>query len=211
MYGISRMSLADGKRYRIVIDNGTSFMLYKGECAKYNLSEGCTVTQEVYGEIYALLSKRAVLRAEYLLKDRDYTEGQLKNKLIMSGYPEDIAVCTVELMKEYGFVNDYAYACGFIEDKSQRMSRRAIEYKLLEKYVPKEIVKEAFEKNEKENGEDFERQAFFNLYKKRNVDYGQLEQKDRRKLINYFISKGFIYENIVSYLREMNKFNENGT
>ena len=64
-------------RVRIVLDDGLSFVLYKGELRRYHLCEGQEIAQEVYKEIMEeVLPKRAKLRAMNLLKARAYTEKQ---------------------------------------------------------------------------------------------------------------------------------------
>ena len=114
-------------------------------------------------------------------------------------------------MQEYGYVNDYNYAESFVRNKSHLMSKRELEYKLLENHIAKDIVKQVLEDSHEEADENTEKRAFFNLYRKKNVNYGQLDAKEKQKLIGYFLRKGFLYDDIVSYFREIEKFNENET
>lgn len=208
---ISGIVPLDKRKSRVYLDGEFAFVLYKSECARFGLKEDEELTPEVYEAISGVLHKRALNRAVYLLKDRDYTEGQLTKKLSESGYPADVVGDAVARMKDYGYVNDYNYAESFVRNKASMMSRRELEYKLAEKFVPRDIIKQVLSDYFETSGEDAERQAFFGLYRKKNVNYGELEVKDKQKLINYFLRKGFLYENIVAYLRETDKLNENGT
>ncbi len=208
---ISGIVPLDKRKSKVYLDGEFAFVLYKSECARFGLKEDEELTPEVYEAISGVLHKRALNRTVYLLKDRDYTEGQLTKKLSESGYPTDIVNEAVAQMKDYGYVNDYNYAESFVRNKASMMSRRELEYKLAEKFVPRDIIKQVLSDYFETSGDDAERQAFFSLYRKKNVNYGELEVKDKQKLINYFLRKGFLYENIVSYLREKDKLNENGT
>ena len=185
--------------------------MYKNECARFGVKEDEELTPEVYEAISGVLHKRALNRAVYLLKDRDYTEERLKNKLKESGYPDDAVIASVEKMKQYGYVNDYNYAESYVRNKSGMLSKRELEYKLSEKLVPRDIIRQVVSEFFDNSEEDTERQAFFNLYRKKNVDYYELDDKEKQKLFNFFLRKGFSYENIVSYLREIDKLYENGT
>lgn len=208
---VSGMVPIDKRKVKVYLDGEFAFVLYKSECARFGLEENEELTPEVYEAISGVLHKRAQNRAVYLLKDRDYTEGRLKNKLRESGYPEDAVIASVEKMKLYGYVNDYNYAESFVRNKVGMMSRRELEYKLTEKLVPRDIIRQVMSEFFEASDEDAERQAFFNLYRKKNVNYAELEERDKQRLLNFFLRKGFSYENIVSYLHETDKLYENGT
>lgn len=208
---ISRIVPLDKRKSSVYLDGEFAFVLYKTECARFGLRENEELTPEIYAAVSGVLYKRALNRAGYLLKDKDYTEGQLTKKLSEAGYPVETVNEVVACMKNYGYVDDSDYAERFVENKACIMSRRELEYKLTEKLVPRDIIKKILSDYFEASGEDAQRQAFFRLYGKKNVNYEKLEAKDKQKLINSFLRKGFLYEEIISYLREADKFNENGT
>ena len=201
----------DKRKVKVYLDGEFAFVLYKSECARFGLEENEELTPEVYEAISGVLHKRAQNRAVYLLKDRDYTEGRLKNKLRDSGYPEDAVIASVEKMKHYGYVNDYNYAESFVRNKAGIMSRRELEYKLTERLVPRDIIRQVTSEFFELSDGDEERKAFVNLYRKKNVNYAELDENGKQRLLYFFLRKGFSYENIVSYLREIDKLYENGT
>ena len=101
-------------RFRVYLDEQFAFVLYKGEIFRYHLEEGTELSEKDYQEIrQTIVLKRAKLRAMHLLTDMDRTEYQLKNKLIMGGYPEDIAEQALEYVKSFGYINDREYARRF--------------------------------------------------------------------------------------------------
>ena len=80
------------------MDDGTEFVLYRGEAKKYRLGEGAELSDNEYGELlYDVVGKRAKKRALHLLEKMDRTERQLRDKLRQGGYPP---VC-VELFSLY--------------------------------------------------------------------------------------------------------------
>ena len=79
------------KRSEVTVDGSLRFVLYDSEIRKYGISESEEIDEAVIDEIMnSLLSDRAQKRAMNLLKDRDYTEARLREKLLEGGYPEEI-------------------------------------------------------------------------------------------------------------------------
>ena len=77
-------------RKLVYLDEGTpAFCLYTKEIKKYELAEGSIISEEVYGKIVELLSKRARERCLYLLESMARTERQLRDKLKDAYYPEE--------------------------------------------------------------------------------------------------------------------------
>ena len=75
-------------RSRVTLEDGRSFVLYKGEMRILKLKENTDLSEEVYRNIMeTVLPKRAKLRAMNLLKTRAYTEYGLRKKLAEGGYP----------------------------------------------------------------------------------------------------------------------------
>ena len=85
------------KRTRVYLDGTFAFVLYKGELRKYQIREGMELEEEALWELQTkVLPKRAKLRAMNLLKNRQYTEKQLMDKLQLGGYSQEIAQEAVE-------------------------------------------------------------------------------------------------------------------
>ena len=116
-------------RFQVYLDGESAFVLYKGELRRYHLEKGEELSEEDYEEIRQnIVLKRAKLRAVHLLTDMDRTEYQLKNKLLMGGYPEDIADQAMEYVKSFGYINDREYARRFVENKKHVKSRSCLLY-----------------------------------------------------------------------------------
>ena len=76
MTGISR------SRYRVYVDGQFAFVLYRGELRELGIEEQKEISDACYRKIMTqVLPQRAKKRAMNLLETRDYTSGQLREKL----------------------------------------------------------------------------------------------------------------------------------
>ena len=67
------------KKVLVYIDYKEAFAVYKGELRKFNISVQGIIDDSTYDELIKVLSKRAVIRAMSLLKNKDYTRAELIN------------------------------------------------------------------------------------------------------------------------------------
>jgi len=125
-----------------------------------------------------------------LLKSRDYTETEIRAKLDSRKYGGDIIIKTVDKLKELGFINDRRYLENYIEFRldSTDDSVSMMKYKLLEKGVKNDIIEELF--NKINNPEQVDAGKIKKIIAKK-VKSGPVIEKNRVKLYNYLISKGF--------------------
>ena len=75
---IEKIEPIHAKKKKVIMQDGRCFALYNSEIYRYKLSEGEELSEELYGEIGTVLKKRAKERLMGLLKNRDYTEYQLR-------------------------------------------------------------------------------------------------------------------------------------
>lgn len=181
-------------RFQVYLDGESAFVLYKGELLRYHLEEGGELSEEDYQEIRQnIILKRAKLRAMHLLTDMDRTEYQLKNKLLMGGYPEDIVDMAMEYVKSFGYINDREYARRFVESKKHVKSRRELYALLSGKGLEPALIEEALE--EYCSGGDAE-EAIRNILHKKRFNLENPTQKELQKIYALLARKGFRYEDI---------------
>lgn len=181
-------------RFRVYLDEQFAFVLYKGEIFRYHLEEGAELSEKDYQEIrQTVVLKRAKLRAMHLLIDMDRTEYQLRNKLIMGGYPEDIAEQALEYVKSFGYINDREYARRFAENRKGIKSRKELYALLSGKGLDSALIEEVLE--ECCSGEDTET-AIHNLLRRKRFDPEHSTVKERQKMYAFLARKGFQYEDI---------------
>lgn len=189
---ITKLQWLDKKKCIVYIDYEIAFVLYKGDLRKYDLKEGEAFTKETMHEImHQLLPKRAKLRLLHLLEKRDYTEQQLRRKLIEGKYPEKVIEEAIAYVKEYGYVNDENYARRYFECYGGRKSKGEIRRKLREKGISSAVIAAATEEWLDAGGGRNEDGIIETLLIKRHFDVHCHEWKEWNKQEMYLLGKGF--------------------
>lgn len=195
---ITQISELDKKRMMVRTDEGISFALYKGEIRKFGLKEGQELTGEVYEEIRSeILIKRARKRAMFLLEKMDRTESQLRDKLRQSFYGEDIIEDAISYVKSYHYVDDSRYARTYVRYQKERKSRRQIKIDLMQKGVDREIIDLAIET---EYESETEQDLILKWVEKRHYSIGTSDIKEKQKMYQFLMRKGFRSEDILRVL-----------
>lgn len=188
-------------RYKIDIDGQFRFVLYKGELHTYHVKEGERISDEFLKEILSeILPKRAKLRSMNLLKSREYTEYQIREKLRQGLYPEEAIDEAVEYVKSYRYIDDRRYAKDYIVYYSESRSRGRIEQDLFRKGISKELIRTVYEEDlSGENLPDeiplMEKWLEKKGYNKENADY-----QEKQKMGAFLYRKGFSLDNIEKLL-----------
>lgn len=188
-------------RYKIDIDGQFRFVLYKGELHTYHVKEGERISDGFLEEILSeVLPKRAKLRSMNLLKSREYTEYQIREKLRQGLYPEEAIDEAVEYVKSYRYIDDRRYAKDYIVYYSESRSRGRIEQDLFRKGISKELIRTVYE--EDMSGENLpdeipliEKWLEKKGYNKENADY-----QEKQKMGAFLYRKGFSLDNIEKIL-----------
>ena len=139
------------------------------------------------------LEKRAKLRAMHLLERMDRTEAELRSKLKLDLYPEDIIETAIQYVKGFGYINDRGYASRFVESRHGSKSKLEIKMSLLHKGISKEIVSEVLEEYYEEQDESI---AIQKLLEKKRFSSESATEEEKKKMYGYLIRKGFRYEDV---------------
>ena len=190
-----------GGRYKIVLDNGTVFPLYKKELEQLKLAKGVQLSQEGFQEIKeTILLKRGKRRGLYLLEKQSRSERNLIGKLQEGFYPEDVILQVVEYLKSFGYLSDENLAGHIVERRKFQKSYREIIAILQSKGIDQETIDEVMDKYYEKDGE---KEAIKYLMDKKRVNLDSITEKDKNKLFNYLARKGFSYDSIVSSFKQM--------
>lgn len=194
-YLITDIKDLTSKKKLVYINYEPAFALYSGEVFKYNLKAESYISEQTYDEIITILSKRALTRALYLFKDKDYTEYEIKSKLLKAYYPEQSIEYSTKYLKDNHFINDRRYAYNYITFKSGSYSSKVIVNKLMQKGIASDDIDAAFEEFTSDNSES-EYNTLINLiYKKlKSKSVIDLSYEEKQKLIAYMCRKGFSYD-----------------
>ena len=186
-----------GTKAKVCVDNGVTFMLYKGEIQKFSLEKDGLLPEELYDKIInEILLKRAKLRCMNLLKNRDYTMYQLVTKLRQGGYPEAVIEGATAYVASFGYIDDFRYARTYIMSAGQTKSRRQIERNLLQKGISKEQICAAYAQCSVEEDTTQEQKLIEKLLEKKRFDSQNATYADRQKIAAFLYRKGFSMDDI---------------
>ena len=192
---IQEISPLKSKKYRILLEDGFSFVLYKGEKDRYSLEEGMELSEELWLEIRnGILAKRAKKRAMHLLEKMDRTEKQLRDKLTENGYPNDLVDEAVEYVRSYHYIDDRRYAENYIRYRQESKSRILLKNELLRKGISSQIIDEAMEAEYHMDP----RTLIDQWLKKKGYSSSEQDPEKERKIGQFLLRKGFSWEDIRS-------------
>lgn len=196
---ITDIEQIDKKRFRIYIEEEYLLLLYITDLRKYKLEVNQVISKEEYLEIYnEVVLRRAKLKAMLLLKSRDYTQKELRMKLVRYYYPDQAVDDALSYVMSYGYIDDERYAKNYVRYKMNVKSRRQIEYALMQKGLDKYLIEQAFDE---EYGT--ESHAIENAIRKKIGSLERIEElskEDRQKIGAYLFRKGFSWDEIQSYM-----------
>lgn len=182
----------DKRKSKVILDEGFTLVLYRGELKRFDLKEGEELSQEIYEKIVnEVLKKRARERVLFLLKASDKTEKELTKRLKEGFYPQEAIDYAIGFLKAHHYIDDEEYGRRYVEFHSRRKSRRQIQYELRQKGLSGELIEEVL----REQPVDEEAQVLAYIRKK-HLEPEKLEFKERRKVMAALGRKGFSYEAI---------------
>lgn len=198
---IMQITELDKKRVKIMLEDRTFFVLYKGEKMQYDLSEGGDLSEEQFQEIrQEILIKRARRRALHLLERMDRTESQLRIKLTQGYYPEDVVEDAIGYVKGYHYLDDLRYAQNYVGCQKERKSRRRIQTELLGKGVAMELVQQAIEE---EFQQENEQELISKWVEKKGYSTEKADLKEKQRMYQFLLRKGFHSDDILHVLEHL--------
>ncbi len=154
-----------------------------------------------------LLTYEAVKeKALRLLEFRSHSEYELRNKLRISQASEEHIEKVISFCKEYGFINDMAYATHKANDliNLKKFGIRRVKSELKAKGIAEHIINQVIENLDNESEKDI----LFTLVEKKLK--GDFSDKNKDKCIRYFIYRGYdLYDikNAIALIKEGFDFN----
>ncbi len=195
---VMQISGLDKKRMRIFLEDGRSFVLYRGEVRRYSLEEGAELSDGQYEEICSeILKKRARRRTMHLLEKMDRTEAQIREKLRQGFYPEEIIEDAVAYVKGYHYLDDSRYAENYVRNQREKKSRRKIQMELMAKGIDRELAEQALE--EECQGEN-EQELILKWVEKKHYSAQTADLKEKQRMYQFLMRKGFQSDDILHVL-----------
>ena len=189
-------------RFKVFLDGEFAFLLYRKELKEYRVVEGEELLPEDYSYITeVLLSKRAKLRAMELLKTKTYTRKQLKDKLLLGFYSEELAEEAVAYVESYHYIDDLRYAQDYIRYQCDKRSKMRIKQDLMQKGIPASIIQDAYDDVAELDGIPPEEQLIHKLLEKKHFHSEEATYEEIQKMKAFLFRKGFSGDAISHVLR----------
>lgn len=180
--------LPKGKR-RLRLDNGETWVLYRGEVHTLGLEEGAVLTDIQYIQIRSdILGKRVKKRAMHLLEKMDRTEQGLRLKLLEGEYPEDLVEEAIAYVKSYRYVDDERYADCYVRLHGESKSRGKLLMELQQKGIDREVASRVLAEHDDERDEP---ELIRRLLQKRHYDPREASPQEQRRMYGYLARRGF--------------------
>lgn len=174
---------------KVYVDYEYAFCLTNREIRLYEIEKEHSITDALFSEILKdIVIPKAKLKAMDLLKSMDRTEYELCSKLKQAGYAEMIVQVALDYVKQYNYVNDYRYACNYINYRKTMKSMKMITMELGKKGISKEMIADAMEE---EYQVDHEEESIMREIKKKCKNVEELTYEKKAKLYTYLYRKGY--------------------
>lgn len=170
---------------------------------QYRLKTGMEISEGELAKIQLESEKETALdKALFHITATMKTEREIRDFLKKKGYLEDVQDDVIARMREYGFLDDAAYARAYVESMAKRKGSRLIEAELKRKGVADEVISEALADF---TGED---EAAKNALKKFLRGKDVTDKKVLQRAYSNLLSKGFDYETAKRALESLREDDE---
>lgn len=134
-------------------------------------------------------AKKAAEKAMWLLSFQDRTKKELRDRLCRAGFSEKATEEALAYAIHSGYVNDRRYVETYIMFQQEKKSAREIRYKLEQKGISQDLIRQVFEETEY----DGEEKAIERLIQKKlkGRPFCELDDAEKRKIMAYLGRKGY--------------------
>jgi regulatory protein len=185
-------------KIRVTFSDGVTCLLYRGEARTYRIQEQASLSVQQYEALMTeTLGMRAKKRTMHLLEQMDRTEKQLREKLAAGEYPERCVDDAIAYVKKFRYLDDYRYACTYVEYHKMRMSRGQLQQKLMQKGIARDLISRAIEEYDTED----ETEQIRELLAKRHYDPGSCDRKEFARIYQFVLRRGFSSSDILKCMK----------
>ena len=189
-----------GDRYSLYLNGSYVCALEAETLAKRKLKTGDELSAEELEQLRLESGDLASFdRALTYLEKGMKTEKGIRDYLLSKSYLEESVDNAVEKLKEYGYINDEAYAESYIKTYSSSKGAKRIKYDLISKGVDKSLIDEKLDQLLLEEDELETCEKICKKYLKGKV----FDQKTKQKLFAHLTGKGFGVDIILKVIRQI--------
>ena len=141
-----------------------------------------------------------------LIEFKDRTEKELREKLKEKNYDENSIDGEIEFLKNYGYIDDKRYAEHFVNDaiNLKKWGKIRIRSELLRKGIDRDIVDNAIDDAFEDIGDNLVFSQMQTRFK--NSDFSNI--KERTRIFNFFMRRGFSPDEIKGAMNKMCSFED---
>lgn len=191
----------DPGRYNIFLDGEYAFSLPMQDILYFKLKEGQEAAEETIDYIQSsLLYIKAQDTALHYIGYKMRTVQEIRRKLTEKEFPEDVTERVLLFLEKYGYADDREYCRKYIKEtlRLKPKGSYAIKAELKQRGIAENLIAEALAETELDEAGD----ALFWLRKKTKGVY-PTEQKEKKRVYDFLLRKGYSYSVIAEALRQM--------
>ena len=195
---VEKISLKSSRNPNIFIVeiNSEKYILHSEIIVKYGIATNTEIEQDKLTEV---VFESDVMIATNLamnyISSKLITTKQLNDYLRGKGYKSNVITKVIDKFNEYGVLNDENFAHAFVSVKQNSLSKRAIEQKLMQKGVNKDIASSCLEEFDDLEVAIRTAEKFM-----KTKDYNE---DNINKLLRHLSYKGFDYDTINKVLNNL--------
>ena len=193
-------------KMRVSLDGEPAFVFTDKEIREWNLEEEMVLDDSEEQALLQYVSREAARTAMNLLVNRDYAEAELYRKLRDKGYSEFFAGKGIEYVSAYHYLDDARYARQMIGSRKDTMSRKMMVSRMRQKGLSDEVIQEAMEEADWTDEMGLTREIRRRFSSAEQIE--SLTDKDRQKLIQSLMRKGYGYSDIQHVIRHLDGLEE---
>ena len=185
-------------KYKVYVDDEALCVLAAGDLKKLQLRIGLELDAQAYGMIYEeYVTRRARMKALSLLERRDYSSQELLERLKREGFSKDVVEDAVAYVKSYHYIDDERYIENYISYRASGKSRQLVYQTLVSKGLDSEKIQRLMDDSGMDDEENLRR-----IYSRKFSDITELTPERKQKILNYFLRKGFKYNDITNVIKD---------
>lgn len=196
-------------KMRVSLDGEPAFVFTDKEIREWNLEEEMVLDDSEEQALLQYVSREAARTTMNLLVKRDYAEAELYRKLRDKGYSEFFAGKGIEYVSAYHYLDDARYARQMIGSRKDTMSRKMMVSRMRQKGLSDEVIQEAMEEADWTDEIGLTREIRRRFSSAEQIE--SLTDKDRQKLIQSLMRKGYGYSDIQHVIRHLDELEEGTT
>jgi len=142
-------------------------------------------------------------KAVNLLAFKDRTTQEIRHRLNEKGYNSEEIEEAVDKLSYYGYLNDQNYTLSYIKDNTSKKGKKLIVNELNKKGVDKNIIAKVYDEVVVD-----EISTIDSIIKRRYNNMDISDDKVYRRVVGYFLRRGFSYENVKCVIKKYTKYDD---